>query len=99
MDVVQELLTIGFRHPFTEPNVESAFERFAALSHYSCTLTEFCEAVGACSAQGLIREPVRIPDGALQCCWRLELTPKGVATARSALAGSQTLPDTHDSNS
>ena len=28
---------------------------------------------------GLIREPIRLPEGALQCHWHLELTPKGVA--------------------
>lgn len=96
MDVVHDLLTLGFRHPFTEPNVETAFERFAALSHNSCTLTAFCEAVDACIAQDLIREPVRIPEGSLQCCWRLELTPKGVAAARSELAGGQSQPDTRN---
>ena len=32
---------------------------------------------------GLIREPVRIPEGALHCHWRLELTPAGVVAARA----------------
>jgi hypothetical protein len=41
--------------------------------------------VAACLRDGLIREPVRLPEGALQCHWHLELTPKGVAAARAAL--------------
>jgi hypothetical protein len=36
----------------------------------------------ACLRAGLIREPVRLPEGALQCHWHLELTPQGVEAAR-----------------
>ena len=32
---------------------------------------------------GLIREPIRLEPQALQCHWRLELTPDGVALART----------------
>ena len=42
----------------------------------------FCNAVAACLRDGLIREPIRLPEGALQCHWHLELTPAGVAAAR-----------------
>jgi hypothetical protein len=42
----------------------------------------FRDAVAACQRDGLIREPVRLPEGTLQCHWHLELTPKGVAAAR-----------------
>ena len=31
----------------------------------------------------LIRDPIRLEDQALQCHWRLELTPAGVARART----------------
>ena len=41
--------------------------------------------VAACLRDGLIREPVRLPAGALQCHWRLELTPDGVAAARALI--------------
>jgi hypothetical protein len=47
------------------------------------TFDAFRDAVGACLRDGLIREPIRLPEGALQCHWHLELTPAGVATARS----------------
>jgi hypothetical protein len=33
----------------------------------------------------LIQEPIRLPEGALQCHWHLELTPKGVQVARALL--------------
>ncbi|HTW71528.1 MAG TPA: hypothetical protein VME47_16695 [Acetobacteraceae bacterium] len=35
-------------------------------------------------ADGLACEPVRLPPGALQCHWHLELTPRGQETARKA---------------
>lgn len=31
--------------------------------------------------EGLLRDPVRIPEGALKCHWRLETTPAGAALA------------------
>ena len=49
------------------------------------------DALAACLRDGLIREPVRLPEGALQCHWRLELTPKGVAAGRALVeAATQT---------
>lgn len=95
---VAQVLAVAFRHRILEPNVEAAFERFHALTGASLDYAHFRDAIDACLRAGLIREPVRLPDGALHCHWRLELTPDGVAAARavhpvSALCGSRSTDD------
>ena len=35
-------------------------------------------------AEGLAHDPVRLPKGALQCHWHLELTPRGRKAAQPA---------------
>jgi hypothetical protein len=85
MDTRSLLLTTAFRDVINEPNVEAGFVRFAKLADSAVSLDAFCDAVAACLRDGLIREPVHLPKGALQCHWHLQLTPKGVAVARSLL--------------
>jgi len=85
MDATALLLTTAFRHRINESNIEEGFGRFAGLTGQAVTYDAFRDAVTACLRDGLIREPIRLPEGALQCHWRLELTPKGVAAAREAL--------------
>lgn len=86
MAVRDLLLTIAFRHRINEPNIDAGFERFAAVSAEPVTYQAFCDAVAACLRDGLILEPIRLPEGALQCHWHLELTPAGVAAARRLLS-------------
>jgi len=69
----------------SEPNVELGFERFAVLTGGAVGYGQFCDAVAVCLHDGLIREPIRLPEGALQCHWHLELTPTGVEAARKLL--------------
>jgi hypothetical protein len=45
--------------------------------------TTFRAAVAAALRDRLIHEPIRLPEGALQCHWHLGLTPKGVAATRA----------------
>jgi hypothetical protein len=85
-DHVRVLLLAGLRNFVTADNAEDGFARIQAIAGDKLDPTRFHDAVAACLRDGLIREPVRLPEGALQCHWRLELTPKGVAAAR-ALAG------------
>src|SRR3954451_5853482 len=82
MDVLGLLLTTAFRHTINEPNIEAGFARFTALAGEGVSYAAFCDAVAAALRDGLIREPIRLPEGALQCHWHLELTPKGVEAAR-----------------
>jgi hypothetical protein len=85
MDVLGLLLTTAFRHTINEPNIEAGFARFSALAGDGVSYAAFCDTVAAALRDGLIREPIRLPGGALQCHWHLELTPKGVEAARGLL--------------
>jgi hypothetical protein len=91
MDSVTQLLIIAFHHRIDEPNLELGFDRFVTITNQTITYDAFCEAVATCLRDGLIREPIRLPEGALQCHWHLELTPAGVAQARAILK-----TDTHN---
>jgi hypothetical protein len=80
-DWITHILAVAFRHSIDEPNIESAFERIQSITSNALDYNTFRDAIDACLQDGLIREPVRLEEGALQCHWRLELTPKGVAAA------------------
>jgi hypothetical protein len=82
MDITALLLTTALRHQINEPNIEAGHARFAALANQDIAIDAFGDAVAASLRAGLIREPIRLPEGALQCHWHLELTPNGVAAAR-----------------
>jgi hypothetical protein len=84
-DARELVVTTAFRNVINEPNIEAGFERFAALTGDAIDFGAFSDAVAACLRDGLIREPIRLPEGALQCHWHLELTPKGVSVARATL--------------
>ncbi len=75
------LLRIGFRNRVVAPNVEAGFEEFSRLSDGVLTGPDFHAAVARCLSLGLIRDPVRLSEGALQCHWHFELTPAGVEVA------------------
>ena len=104
VDAVSLLLRIGFQHLVTEANAEAGVARlqeriaqdFADRATAGPIPSDrtLHDALAACVRDGLIREPVRLPDGALQCHWRLELTPKGVAAGRALVeAAAQTAAD------
>ncbi len=82
MDATTLLLTTAFRHRISEPTIEAGFERFSALTECAVAYNAFRDAVAACLRDGLIHDPVRLPEGALQCHWHLELTPAGVKETR-----------------
>jgi len=86
MDARDRLLITAFRHRINEPNVDAGFAQFNAVTDHPVTYEAFCDAVASNLRNGLIREPIRLPEGALQCHWHLELTPAGVAAARRLLS-------------
>jgi hypothetical protein len=86
LDARDLLLKTAFRNVINEPNIEAGYEQFVGLTGGCVDFGAFCDAVAACLRDGLIHEPIRLPEGAVQCHWHLELTPKGVAAARVALA-------------
>jgi hypothetical protein len=85
MDAKAVLLTTAFHHRIVEANVEAGLRRVAELAQAHVSGHALHDAIASCLRDGLIREPVRLPEGALQCHWHLELTPKGVAAARTLL--------------
>ena len=85
--VAAALLRAGFRHRVMEVNVEAGFERFAQLMDGALDEAGFHAAIKSLLARGLIRDPIRLPEGALQCHWHFELTPAGVTAARRVIDG------------
>ena len=77
------LLAVAFRHAVRAPNAEEGFEQVQRVAGVALDYPTFQEAITACVREGLLRDPVCLPEGALQCHWRLELTPTGVAAARA----------------
>lgn len=95
MDARALLLTTAFHHSISEPNIEAGYAVFAAIVGEEIGLDGFCDAVAAAVRDGLIREPIRLPEGALQCHWHLELSPGGVAVARSLMESKQNKQSVH----
>jgi hypothetical protein len=86
MDVRDLILITALRYRINEPNIDEGFAQFTAVTGKPVAYQAFCDAVVSNLRDGLIREPIRLPEGALQCHWHLELTPAGVAAARRLLA-------------
>ncbi len=82
---IYALLLIAFRHSITEPNVEAGFARIQEIAGEKLDTSAFHDALASCLREGLIHEPVRLPEGSLQCHWHLELAPKGVEAVRALL--------------
>ncbi|HTC12470.1 MAG TPA: hypothetical protein VK726_27220 [Acetobacteraceae bacterium] len=89
MDPVALLVATSFRHVISEPNIEAGCVRFTDVAAEPIDEATFRNAVTTALRDKLIREPIRLPEGALQCHWHLELTPKGVEIARAHLHLSQ----------
>jgi hypothetical protein len=83
VDTAELLLCTGLRHFVSAGNAETAQTEIERLAGTSLDAADFAAAVAALLREGLIREPIRLEDQSLQCHWRLELTPAGVARART----------------
>ena len=79
MDLDTLLLTVALRHRIEDSDAGTALHRFAAAAGHAVDATAFAEAVARAVAAGDLYDPVRIPEGALQCRWALEITPAGAA--------------------
>ena len=88
MDARAQLLITAYRHSINEPNAEIAYEHFRTLVTHAIDYTSFCETVADLLRERLIYEPVRLPEGSLQCHWHLQLTPAGTSAARALLSKS-----------
>ncbi len=80
-DDMSRLLLAAFHHQVLEPDSDAGLDRLAALIG-GTSKDDMRLAVANVVAAGYIHDPVRLPAGALQCHWHLELTPRGVEAAR-----------------
>jgi Tfp pilus assembly protein PilX len=80
------LLLHAFRHRITATDADAGLALLAAEASIQATTEEWREAVSTALHHGLIRDPVCLPEGALQCHWRLALTPQGIEAARREAA-------------
>lgn len=76
------LLMVIFRQRITAPDSDSGLAHLAASSDREASVDDWRMAVAEALAGGYVHDPVRLPAGALQCHWHLELTPRGVEAAR-----------------
>lgn len=63
----------------------------AQLQQASAINEDWRATVAEATAAGLVYDPVRLLPGALQCHWRLELTPIGFQAARELLSSGELL--------
>jgi hypothetical protein len=81
------LLSAIYRQPIIAPDAESGIARLAAATEPTLMSRRmWFAAVAEAVAAGYLHDPVRLPPGALQCHWHLELTPKGVERMRQLAA-------------
>jgi hypothetical protein len=76
------LLLVIFRQRITAPDSHAGLAHLAASIDRDASVDEWRTAVADALAAGYLHDPVRLPAGALQCHWHLELTAKGVEAAR-----------------
>ena len=93
MDLAALLMLVAFRHRIKEADIGAGIARFEAITGTSVDEGEFRAALARAVAAGDLLDPVRLPPGALQCHWHLELTPKGVGAVRALLHGQDKTAD------
>lgn len=79
------LLLVAFRRRVKEADIGAGLSCFERIIGRTMDEGEFRAALARAVADGDLRDPVRLPPGALQCHWHLELTPKGVSAVRALL--------------
>lgn len=80
--LLDSVLLVAFSKQITTPDADSGIECLAANADRKAPTEAWRAAVAEATLAGYIRDPVRLPAGALQCHWHLELTPQGVEAAR-----------------
>jgi hypothetical protein len=83
MDLDDLLLLIAFRRQITEADSAAGQARVEAIVGRDLDPATFAAAVRRLTTGNLIHDPVFLPAGALQCHWRLEPTPDGVAAVQT----------------
>jgi hypothetical protein len=85
MDLDSLLLLVAFRRQVREADSAAGQSRVEVIAGRQIDAAEFAAAVRRLTTGGLIHDPVFLPAGALQCHWRLEPTPEGVAAVQAMM--------------
>jgi len=83
MDLAELLLLIAFRRQIREPDAAAGLARVEVAAGRPIDAADFSAAILRLVYDDLIHDPVFLPAGALQCHWRLEPTPEGVAAVQA----------------
>ena len=83
-DLRDALLRLVFQRPIIADTMEEGLDLLIRRLNRDMPRAEIAAAVQDAVTSGLAYEPVRLPPGALQCHWHLELTPGGQAAAEQA---------------
>ena len=79
------ILRAAWKGAVTADSAENGFAHIRAITGSKLGNTELAAAVAACVAGKKIHEPIRLPEGALQCHWTLELTAAGIDAVRDVM--------------
>ena len=85
MNLDSLLLVVAFRHQPREADSAAGQARVEEIAGRQIDAGEFASAIRRLVAADLIHDPVFLPAGALQCHWRLEPTPQGVAAVQAMI--------------
>jgi hypothetical protein len=83
MDLDTLLPLLAFRHRIQEADSTEGRARIEAIAGQPIDPAEFAAALARLLNSGLIHDPVTLSAGALQCHWRLDLTPEGFASVQA----------------
>jgi hypothetical protein len=89
--LLEALLRVIFRQSITAPDSDAGLVQLAASVDREASVDDWRMVLADALAAGYVHDPVRLPAGALQCHWHLELTPKGVETTRRWLRGKENI--------
>ena len=96
MTIAQALLLAALRHRVHEADADAGIARLIDIIGQNASPAAVRDAVADAVARGDLHDPVRLPAGALQCHWHLQLTAAGVASARQLVSGQAIEPDRPD---
>jgi hypothetical protein len=84
LSLLETMLSVIFRQSIVAPDADTGIAHLAAVAGRDAPADAWREVVAEAMAMGYIHDPVRLPPGALQCHWHLELTPKGLEAAQAS---------------
>lgn len=78
-DLVSELLHVAHREHVAAADAEAGIDELGHRARVKAPHDAWRAAIAQALERGLIEDPVRLPPGALQCHWKLQLSTRGLA--------------------